>query len=148
MSCATEKAWRVVLTNSPGERLARREGDAVEEEVDPVGPFGDLAEKALDLLVGGDVAGENRRLGAEGGGQFLDVFLQPLALVIEDQFGARLMPGLRDGPGDAALVGDAENNTGFTGQRKMTHGPTMMPAREKRGIIDASVKCAGGTVPD
>ena len=78
------------------------------------------AEKALDLGVGTDVAGKNRRVGAERAGQFLDVFLQPLALVIEDELGARLMPGLRDGPGDAALVGDAENNAGFTGQRKMT----------------------------
>jgi hypothetical protein len=48
-----------------------------------------------------------------------------IALVIENQFGPSLMPRLRDGPRDAPLVGDAENNTGLAGQRMMlTHGLT------------------------
>src|SRR5208282_425226 len=82
-----------------GEGLAGREGDAVEEEVDSVGAFGDFGEEGGDLVVRGDIAGENRGLGAEGGGEFLDVVLQTLALVIEDESGASLMPGLGDGPG-------------------------------------------------
>jgi hypothetical protein len=101
----------------------------VQEQVDAVGVLSHLAEEAVDLLVGGDVAGIDRRLGAERAGQFLDVVLQPLALVIEDQLGARLVPRLRDRPGNAALVRHAENNAGLAGQGKITaHRPSMMQA--------------------
>jgi hypothetical protein len=97
--------------------LARREGDAVEQEVDAVGVLPDLAVEGVDLLVGANVAGIERRLGAEGADEFLDVLLQALALVVEDELRARLGPGLRDRPGDAALVGHAEDHAGLAGQR-------------------------------
>ena len=79
--------------------------------------------KALDLLVGTDVAGKDGRVGAEGPGEFLDVLLEPLALVVENQFRAGAMPCLRDRPGDAAFVGHAEDDAGFAGQGKVAaHG--------------------------
>ena len=72
----------------------------------------------VDLAVGADVARVEHRAG-ERGGQLLHVLLEPFALVGERQ--AHAGPGQRlgDGPGDRALVGDAEHDAGLAGE----HGP-------------------------
>ena len=51
---------------------------------------------------------------AECAGEFLDVFLEAFALVSEGELRALLVPGLRDGPGDGAFVGDAEDDSEFS----------------------------------
>ena len=53
--------------------------------------------------------------------QLLDVFLQPFALVIENQSRAGRGPCLGDRPGDAALVRDAENDAGFACENLFLH---------------------------
>ena len=57
------------------------------------------------------IARQNQRVRAERAGEFLDVFLEPFALVGEGERGAGLVPGLGDGPGDGALVGHADDQT-------------------------------------
>ena len=76
----------------------------------------DRLEDAGDLLVLGDVARQDQGVGAKRAGQFLDVFLEPLALVGEGELRARAVPGLRDGPRDGAFVGDAEDDSQFASQ--------------------------------
>ncbi len=75
------------------ERLLRREGDAVQQQVQLAAQgLATLSKNAVDLLVLRHVAGEERRVGAEGAGQFLDVVLEALALVGEDELRAGLVP--------------------------------------------------------
>ena len=74
----------------------------------------DFGEDAGDVFVFGDVAGHEEGIGAEGGGEFLDVFLEAFALVGEGKARAGLVPGLGDGPRDGAFVGDAEDDPGFS----------------------------------
>ena len=50
--------------------------------------------------------------------EFLDVFLEAFALVGEGEFRARFVPGLRDGPGDGAFVGDAEDDSEFSREQE------------------------------
>ena len=73
-----------------------------------------VVEDAGDFLVLGHVARQDERVRAKRAGEFLDVFLEPLALVGERELRALARPRLRDGPGDGAFVGDAENDPGFS----------------------------------
>ena len=66
-----------------------------------------------DVLVFRHVTRQQQRFRAEGGNQFLDVFLEAFALIGECQRGPGLVPGLCDGPRDGALVGDAEDESDF-----------------------------------
>ena len=73
-------------------------------------------EYICDLVVFGDVARQDQGVGAKGSYQFLNVFLEPFSLIRECEPRARAIPGLRDGPGDRALVRYAENNSQFASQ--------------------------------
>jgi hypothetical protein len=86
----------------------------VEEEVKPSESLGDLGEDGGNFDVFGDIAGQNQSVGAEGGGELLDIGFETLTLESEDQSGARLMPGLGDGPGDGSLVGHAKHQPDFS----------------------------------
>ncbi len=72
----------------------------------------DASENSLNLLVVSDVALE--RLGAgQLGGESFGVTLQTLRLVADGERGARFRELLADGPGDAAFVGQAEDDRDF-----------------------------------
>ena len=97
--------------------FARREGDGVDERVEPAELLADFAEHAVDLGVVGDVARQDERV-RHGRAELFDVLLQPLALIGEGQPHPLARQRLRDGPGDGALVGDAENDSGLPFQQR------------------------------
>src|SRR5207248_5807414 len=92
-----------------------------EQEIHPVGFAPDFFEKGFDLSIVRDVARKQRRFFAERGGQFLHVFLQTLALVIENQTRAGIGPGLGDRPRDAAFVRDTKDNSNLSFQHRLRH---------------------------
>ncbi len=96
------------------QRLARSESDRVEKQMKFAEFPGGLRKNGSDFLVLGDIAGQNQSVGAEGGGEFLDIGLEPFALVGESEGGAGLMPGLGNGPGDGTFVGHAEHQSDFS----------------------------------
>ena len=98
------------------QRFLRRKGHRVQQQMQLAELLADRLEDAGDLLVLGHIAGQDQRVGAERAGQFLDVFLEAFALVGEGELRARLVPGLRDGPGDGAFVGDAEDDSEFSSE--------------------------------
>ncbi len=98
------------------EGLLGREGHGVQEQVQLAELRSHLGEDAGDFVVAGDIAGQDQGVGSKSAGEFLDVFLEPLALVGEGEFRARLVPGLRDGPGAGAFVGDPEDDPKFSGE--------------------------------
>ena len=75
-----------------------------------------LGEHAGDVVIFGHIARHDQRVGAERAGQFLDVVFQAFALIGEGEPGTGLMPGLRDGPGDRAFVGDSEHDSKFSSE--------------------------------
>ncbi len=79
------------------------------EQVEPAAEgLAHLAEDALEVLVGADVARRHERR-AHRLRELADVLLDPLALVGERELRALVGEPLRDRPGDRALVGDAEH---------------------------------------
>src|SRR5438094_2651875 len=89
--------------------LGGGERDRVHEQVEAtVEPLANLAEDALEVPVGADIAlGDERR--AHGLGELANVLLDPLSLVGEGELGTSLREPARDRPRDRAAVCDAEN---------------------------------------
>ena len=110
----------------PFEGILGGKGDRVEHEVELRGDLADLAEEGGDIAVIGDIAGLKEGVGTEFGDEFLHVLLEALSLIIEEEGGTRLLPGLGDCPCDAAFVGDAENDADFTCEGSVAH-PTRKP---------------------
>ena len=98
------------------QRVLGRERHRMQQQMQLAELFADRLEHAGDVVVLGHVARQDERVGAERAGEFLDVFLEPLALVGEGELGACAVPRLRDGPGDGAFVGDAEDNSQFASE--------------------------------
>ena len=98
------------------ERFLGRERDGMQHKIDTVGFAANFFKKRRDFFVAGNIARKQRGLFAKFTHEFLDVFLQPLALIIENQFCASIRPRFRDCPGDAAFVRHAKNDADFTGQ--------------------------------
>jgi hypothetical protein len=96
------------------QRVLGRERHGMEHEMQFAKFFAHLVEDACDVVVLGHVAFQDEGVRAEGTGEFLDVFLQAFALIGEGEFGALAGPGLGDGPGDGALVGDAKDDPDFS----------------------------------
>ena len=92
--------------------FARGEGGAVHDEVQSAEFLVDRRKHVVDLRVDGDVAGQNQRIGQRRR-EIADVLLEPFALVRHGEPGARGRSGLRDGPGDRPLVGDAHDEAGL-----------------------------------
>jgi len=81
----------------------------------------DLAEGRLDLLVAGDVAGEDQGR-AEALGQRPHPLLERFIEIGEGQLRPLLVELLGDPPGDAHIVGEAQYDATFS--RHQTHGRT------------------------
>ena len=93
------------------ERGLGRERHRMQEQMQLAEFFADGFEDTGDFLVLGHVARQDERVRAKRAGEFLDVFLDAIALVREREFRALARPRLRDGPGNGALVGNTENNS-------------------------------------
>ena len=86
-----------------------------------IGFAADFLEKCFDFRVARDVTWKEWRFLSESCRQFLDVLFQPFALVIENETRARGRPGLRDCPGDTALIRDTEDNSNLSFQHWLRH---------------------------
>ena len=99
-----------------------REGDGVDEEIEPA-PLGrELGEQRVDRRLVVHVARIDE-LGAEFGGQRLDPLLQGIALIGQRDFGALRGERLGDAPGDRPVVGHAEDEAALAAhQVSRRHG--------------------------
>src|SRR6266566_2722697 len=103
------------------ERFLRRERKRVKHQIKPVSLTAHTLKKCFDLLIARYVAWKQRRLFAEFADELFDVLFQSLALIIKNQFRARVCPRFRNRPRDAALVRHAEHDTYFSGQILLGH---------------------------
>ena len=104
------------------EVLGRRERDRVDEDVEPAAErLPDLAEHAVDVLVGAHVALDHERA-VDRLGEVADALLDALALVRERDLGALVGEPAGDRPRDRAPVGDAED------ERLLSLEPSGHPA--------------------
>ena len=99
------------------ERVLRRKRDGMQQQVQLAKFLSDLVEHAGDVIILRHVAFHQQRVCAERAGEFLDVLLEPFALVREGELRAFAVPCLRDGPGDGAFVRDAEDDSEFAGEQ-------------------------------
>ncbi len=98
------------------EILGGRERDRVDEQVELAVPrLSHLAEDAVDVLVGADVAGRHQ-LRADRRGELAHVALDPLALECEGELGSLVRQPLRNRPCDRALVGDPHDQGALPGE--------------------------------
>jgi len=97
------------------ERIGRRKRDRVDENVDFRKYGGNLREDRVDLLVARYIAAERapRSSLAQVFQQLFGLALQPLRLVGEHQRRPRLGQLLRHAVGDAAFIGQAEDDGHF-----------------------------------
>ena len=82
----------------------------MQDQIEPAETFFHRCENTPDLVVAGDVAREDQGVRAKGAGEFLNVFLQSIALIREREFGPFAMPRLRDRPRDGTFIGHAEHD--------------------------------------
>src|SRR5581483_1480402 len=97
---------------APFQVLAGGEGDGVDHGVEAAKPLTDLPVDLGQLRFVGDVAGDDQRI-VQGGGEVAHVAFHALALVGDGQARSLALHGLRNAPGDAAVVGDAVNYGGL-----------------------------------
>ncbi len=83
----------------------------------------ELLEEGVDLGVDGDVALEGLGAG-EVGGELFGFALEALVLVADGEGGAGFGELLGDAPGDAALVGEAEDDGDFAFE--IDHGGSLL----------------------
>src|SRR5436853_6382711 len=100
----------------------------MQQEIDPIGFATDFFEKRFDLGIIRDIAREKWRFFSKCSRQFLDVFFQALALVIENQTCTGFRPSLRDRPCNAALVRDTKNNSNLSFQHGLRHKRSTITA--------------------
>src|SRR5436305_7800963 len=120
------------------QRFLRRESNRVEKKIKAIGLGLHLFKKRRDLAVARDVARIERRLRAEFGDEFLDVFLEPFTLVIENEARAGRRPNLCDSPCDASFIGDPEDDARFSRQKLIPHNDMTLAAlcrSESRGRL-------------
>ncbi len=99
-----------------GELFPRCKCEGMNEKVEPSKLFLYLLHQRCDLSIASHVTGEG--LGPRhGGGEFFDILLQPLILIVEQE--PRSLAGCRlsNGPCDAVLVRHTDNQTLFPFQQ-------------------------------
>ena len=94
------------------DRVGGGEGYGVDEDVEGAVGFFEGGEEGVDLGVEGDVALVGFGVGKRGG-EVVGVPLEALVLVADGEGGAGFGELLGDAPGDAALVGEAEDDGDF-----------------------------------
>src|SRR6266704_2712948 len=117
--------------------FCRRKCDAVHQTVQRAVAILQFLEQPRDLLVVADIAHE--ACGArQFGDEVLRFLLQPLVLISDRQPPARLMQLLRDGPGDAALICEAEDHS-----RSLSVGHARSPSGAEVRPHTQDFKCDG-----
>src|SRR5262249_10953891 len=69
-----------------------------------------------NLLIFGDITGQDEGVGTKRAGEFFDILFKPFSLICEREARARFRPGLRNSPGNGALVSHSKDNSDFTFQ--------------------------------
>ena len=110
------------LDEAAGERLARREGDRVDDDVEAVPLVLEAGEGLVDLLVEGHVHRQDG-LRSELGAEVDDAILDAVVLVGEGQLGAFALHGPRDAPGDGPFGGESDDQGLLSGQE--SHGRVL-----------------------
>src|SRR5262245_11470382 len=113
------------------ERIPWRESHGVQEQMQLAKFLSHAGEHARDFVVFGDVARREHRVRPERAGQLFDIFLQPLSLISEGESCARFVPGLSDSPGDGAFVGDAEDDSKFSSEKRHSFFVSRFSSRGK-----------------
>src|SRR5215217_2631754 len=101
--------------------FSRSERERVKHQIDSVRFATHLLKKCPDLIIAGNVAGKKRGLRSELADEFLHVFFQPFALIIENQPRTSGRPRLRDRPCNAALVRNSEDKANLSRQYLFSH---------------------------
>ena len=114
--CFTGRAHKIAF-----QRFLRRKCYGMQQKIDTLRFTFHFFKKRLELGVAGDVARKERSFLTELAHKFLNVFLQPFALIIENQSRARIRPSPGNRPGDAALVSHAKHDAGFARQNLFLH---------------------------
>ena len=129
---------RRALDETAGQRLARRVGDGVHDDVERAPGLLERGEGGVDFGVVGDVElhGELR---AERLGERLHAFLELLVDVGERELGAFAMHGLRDAPGDGTIGRHADDERALSAQETHVYPlheltrPAFCQPRPQRG---------------
>jgi hypothetical protein len=100
----------------PGNRLARRKADRVDEAVELRPGLAQLVEEGGHLLVAADIAVEDE-LGIEFGGELGDAVLEALALIAERQLSAFAVAGAGDAVSDGAVGQHARDQQPLAGEK-------------------------------
>ena len=140
MSCAVANAVaREALEVIAGQGLARREGDRMQEAVEaaPLGAEG--GEQAVDVVVPGDVAAQDRRR-SELAGDLHDAVLEIVVDVGERELRAFASTGARDPVRDRAVRENAGDQDLLVGEK--AHGRSVWRA------VVGSARLARPTRPD
>jgi len=101
------------LQNSPSSASFGAKGDGVQKEMQPAEFLARFVEHTGDVIIFGLRRHSTAVSLCRTRRQVPRRFLEPFTLISEGECGARLVPGLRDGPGDGAFVGDTEDDSEF-----------------------------------
>ena len=103
------------------QRFLWGERQRVQHQIKPTSLAAHFFKKCADFFVARNVARHQWRFLSKFSDQFLDVFLQSLALIIKNEARAGAGPRFSNRPRDAALVRHAENETDLPFQNLLSH---------------------------
>src|SRR5262249_7238790 len=103
------------------------EGDGVDEEIEPAPALLERGESVVEARLVGDVAIDHE-IAADAFGERLHALAEGIALISEGELGPLCMNGLRDWPGDRAVVSDAHNKAPLARHQGLIlgHAPIAM----------------------
>src|SRR5690606_5812819 len=127
------------------DRLARRVGDRVDQDVEPVPALAELLEAGGDLVVAGHVEGQHD-IAAKRGGGLLDTRAQLVIEVGECHLGTLAVHGLGDAAGDRAVAGDAGDECALALQETHDCSSMLVAAGQGRQSASLTTRC-GHDVP-
>ncbi len=119
---------RRTLDEPARERLARREGYGMNDDVEPIPPALQAGERGADLVLARHVH-RHRDVGTELRGEPHDAILQAIVLIGEGELCALAVHGLCDSVGDRALGGESDEQGAFAGQE--SHGAAPESGRNE-----------------
>ncbi len=111
------------LDEAAGQRLARGEGDRMDQDVEPVPGLAQPREGGVDLGVDADVHRHDQRR-AERGRELDYAILDAVVLVGEGELRALPLHGLRYAPGDRTIGGQAHHQ-GLSSRQKPHAFPSV-----------------------
>lgn len=106
------------VEEGPLQILTGRERDRVNKDIEMAELASERLEDRLDLSFFGHIAREDQGRTSQSRGQFAHVLPKPFVLVRERKLCARFVKALGDGPRDAPLVRDAEDDPRLSFQHR------------------------------